>query len=87
MCCCPFASKAVFWEILKDFEFTVYCPLYKKDKGVELVLKGLQCQSVPPEYHITPLLNFAAKKLKGSRFSSHLPIEHPTARELALKEN
>ena len=26
----PFASKAVFWAILKDFDFAVYCSLYKE---------------------------------------------------------
>ena len=27
---------------MKDFEFPVYCSLYKKDKGGDLILKGLQ---------------------------------------------
>ena len=38
-----FYLKAFFFgAILKDFEFPVYCSLYKKDKGGDLILKGLQ---------------------------------------------
>ena len=31
----PFTSKAVFWAILKEFEFAVDCSIYKKEQYME----------------------------------------------------
>ena len=76
-----FWLKSGFWTILKDFEFAVYCSLYKKDKGGTLVLKGLQRWSgFFPENHIAPLSIFTAKRSNDSRFSSYFPIENLSKR-------
>ena len=57
----PFTSKAVFWAILKEFEFAVDCSIYKKEKGGIKVLKGFQRRSdFSPKKRIAPISNFTA---------------------------
>ena len=54
--CRSFGAKAVFWTILKDFEFAVYCFLYKKDKGGTLVFSRVSL-CVGYKY-VADILNF-----------------------------
>ena len=66
----PFASKAIF---LSDFEgFWVRRLLF--------VIRIQRWSDFPPENHIAPLLNFAAKRSKDSLFFSYLPIDNPSKR-------
>ena len=40
-----FASEVVFWAILKDFEFAVYCT-FKREKW-ELLIESARCYHFP----------------------------------------
>ena len=75
----PFASKAFFWAILKEFISLPLTVPYNGRTRVESMFKGLQHRSdFSPKNCIVLLSNFVAKRLKDSRLSLYLPIENPS---------
>ena len=78
----PFASKALFWVILKDSELAVSVFLLnnRRTREESLFWRAPAQERFSPGKSYRSLSNFAAKRSKDSRFSSYLPIENPSKR-------
>ena len=87
--CRSFASKAVFWAILKDFEYAVYVPNNRRTREESLFRKGSSAGAIFPQKIAS--LRFQTSQRKGWKihaspraFRSKI---HPKGPELALEEN